>query len=389
MPFRSLVFGAGFFAIWFWRRLRYVLHVGVAFTLFAVGAIAQTTGIPHNLAWNFMISSAAYTAALLALLDGCQGRVGLKPRHKVRLAMAGTVLAAIALFCFVWPNLTARTYVMNFGLGILTLLEAAYLGRAAKNTMDRVVFWMIVALGIQGFPRTLLTFGETGQSRDVAAFAQSSYWLWMNWTYGLLVVAVAATMIAAVVFDVTDELHGRATIDPLTGLLNRRGFEEVARKQLAKVKDRCFSIAVCDVDEFNAINDSYGHGEGDALLKKFAELLSENLRISDTASRFGCEEFVMLLSDIDRDDARVLIERLRGVVEGTRFGSGDLRRRRVTASFGVAECRAGEDLEETLRRADTLLYAAKRSGRNKALVDWLRVEVQVEMLRERRVHEVE
>jgi diguanylate cyclase len=90
----------------------------------------------------------------------------------------------------------------------------------------------------------------------------------------------------------------------------------------------------------------------------------------------------MLLSDIHREDARDLIERLRQVIEETRFGSGSLRRRRITASFGIAEYRVGEELEDAIRRADKMLYVAKRNGRNSALVDWLRLEVQMETLAE-------
>lgn len=374
-PLRSLVFGAGFFVIWcWWKRLTYVLYLSVAFTLFGVGTIGQTLGVPHDLAWNFMLSAVVYAVALVALLDACQMRLGQKPKYTARLILVGLVLAGVAYFCFVHPSLEARLYVMNFGLGVLTLVNASYLGRAVKNTMDRMVYWVMMALGIQGFPRTFLTFGTTGQARDVVAFARSSYWQWMNWTYAFLVVLVAGTMIAAVVFDVMDELHGRATIDPLTGLLNRRGFEEAVRKQVAKAKNRRFSIAVCDIDNFKAINDSYGHTEGDAVLVKVAGLLGEHLRYSDKPSRFGGEEFVMLLSDVDRNDARALIERLRQAIEGTRFGNEGLRRRRITASFGVAEYREGEDLEDAIRRADRMLYAAKRGGRNMALVDWIRVE---------------
>jgi diguanylate cyclase (GGDEF)-like protein len=382
-PLRSLVFGVGFFCIWcWWRRLRYVLYLAAAFTLFALGTIGQTLGVPHDLAWNFMVSATVYSAAVIALLDACQKRLGLKPRYPVRLSITGLVLLGVAYFCFVQPSLTVRMYVMNFGLGILTLLDAAYLRSAAKNTMDRVVFWVMLSLAIQSFPRTVLTFGTAGLSADMMAFAQSSYWKWMNWTYAFLVVAVAVTMIAAVVFDVIDELHGRATVDPLTGLLNRRGFEEALLKQVARAKGKSFSIAVCDIDNFKLINDSYGHAEGDAVLAKVAALVSENLRFSDKAARFGGEEFVLLLSDIHREDALELIERLRRVIEGTRFGSGGLRRRRITASFGIAEYRAGEELEDAIRRADSMLYAAKRNGRNQALMDWLPVELQVEMLAE-------
>jgi diguanylate cyclase (GGDEF)-like protein len=374
-PMRSVLFGVVFFCLWcWWKRLRYLLYLGASFTLFAVGTMTQTLGIPHEIGCNFMVSAVAYTAALIALLDACRKRMDLKPKYGVRLCIAAGVLLGIAYFCFVSPDLTARVYVMNFGLGALTLVEAVSLGRAADSTMDRLVYWVILGLGIQGFPRTLLSFGTTGASRDVMAFAHSSYWKWMNATYAILVVVVGATMVAAIVADVMEELHGRAMEDPLTGLLNRRGFEDSVRRQVAKAKGRCLTIAVCDVDSFKTINDSYGHVEGDAVLKRIAELLRENLRRSDEASRFGGEEFVMLLTDVDRDDALVLIERLRSAIEATRFGGEKLRRRRITASFGVAEYQAGEDLEQAIRRADRMLYAAKRNGRNQALVDWLHIE---------------
>ena len=164
---RSLVFGAGFFALWRWqRRLQYLLYLSASFTLFTVGTCAQTLGIPRDIAWNFMVSATVYTAAVIALLDGCYKRMNLKPRYAIRLCIAGLVLLGIAHLCFVSPSLTARLYVMNFGLGVLTLIDAAYLGRAAKKTMDRMVFWVLLVLGVQGFPRTLLSFGTTGQSRD-------------------------------------------------------------------------------------------------------------------------------------------------------------------------------------------------------------------------------
>lgn len=379
-PMRSLVFGAAFFGLWWWqRRLRYLLYVSAAFTLFTVGTWAQTLGIPRDIAWNFMMSAMVYTVALLALLSGCYKRINLRPRYAARLSMAGLVLLCIAYFCFVSPSLTARLYALNLGLGLLAVMDAAYLGRVAKKTMDRIVFWVLLGLGIQGFPRTLLSIGTTGQSRDMVAFVHSSYWRWMNATFSVLVVLVGLTLVAAVVVDVIEELRGRAMEDPLTGLLNRRGFEEAARKQIAKGKGRRFSIAVCDIDHFKTINDSCGHVDGDAVLVKVAELLREQLRRSDEAARFGGEEFVMLLSNVEREDALELVERVRRAVEETRFDGRSLGRRRITASFGIAEYQAGEALEDTIRRADTMLYAAKRSGRNRTLVDWLRAEGQVEM----------
>jgi diguanylate cyclase (GGDEF)-like protein len=380
-PTLSLLFAAAFFGSWCWRRrLRYLLYLAVSCTLFGVGAVGQTLGVPHDIRWSFMVSAVVYAAALIALVNGALERMRLKLRYTSRLSITGIALAGVAYFCFAHPSMKAALYWMNFGFSVLLVMDAMYLRSAAMNTgkiIDRLVYWMILLLGLQVVPRTLLSFGNAGQTPDVASFAHSNYWIWVNATYALLVVLIGGTMLAALMVDMMAELRGQADTDPLTGLLNRRGFEEAVQRRVAKAKGRCFSIAVCDVDHFKKINDSYGHVEGDAVLKRIAALLRQNLRGSDEAARFGGEEFVLLLSDVHRDDASALIERLRQMVEETRFGNGSLRR--ITASFGVAEYRAGEELEHAIRRADRMLYAAKRNGRNQALVDWLRVELQVPM----------
>lgn len=380
-PTLSSLFAVAFFGSWWWWRRNWLLWVGASCSLFAMGTVGQTLGVPHDIRWSFMVSAVVYGAAIFALVNGALKRVGpLRSRYASRLGMIGLVLSGVAYFCFVHPSVKEGLYLMNCGFSAVLVIDALYLGRAAKQTakmIDRLVYWLILLLGLQVIPRTLLSFGSAGQTPDVAAFAQSSYWIWVNVTYALLVVVIGGTMLSALAVDVMGELRGRAETDPLTRLLNRRGFEGSVKKRIAKAKERCFSIVVCDVDHFKEINDSYGHADGDAVLVRIAALLKENLRGLDEAARFGGEEFVMLLSDVNRDDALVLIERLRRVIEQTRFGSGNLRRRRITASFGVAEYRVGEDLEDAIRRADRMLYAAKRNGRNQALVDWLWMELQI------------
>jgi diguanylate cyclase (GGDEF)-like protein len=163
-----------------------------------------------------------------------------------------------------------------------------------------------------------------------------------------------------------EEIYRLMTTDGLTGLMNRRAFEEALGRELARAvrHDRPLAIALMDIDRFKGINDSYGHLAGDAILRQFGALLRANLRRNDLAGRLGGEEFGIILPEIDRDGAVVASEKVRRLVEVHRF-EFDNTRIPVTLSMG-AVARAPHDGEalELIRRADELLYAAKRGGRN-------------------------
>jgi diguanylate cyclase (GGDEF)-like protein len=161
-----------------------------------------------------------------------------------------------------------------------------------------------------------------------------------------------------------------ASTDALTGLMNRRAFEEAARRELdaAKRYHRHLSVAMVDVDYFKQVNDSHGHGAGDAVLQWVAVKCRENLRTSDQCFRFGGEEFVMLLlQETHGDDVVRTLERCRAALEAEPCVV-DGRTIPVTASFGVASfADDGGELAELLQRADSALYAAKRAGRNRVV----------------------
>jgi diguanylate cyclase (GGDEF)-like protein len=138
-------------------------------------------------------------------------------------------------------------------------------------------------------------------------------------------------------------------------------------RQVLKTRPRVLSLIIFDIDDFKSINDSYGHPEGDAVLTQVASLVQQNIRASDAVARLGGEEFVVLLSNLDRGGVYAFAERLRNEIAHTRFGSDGLSGHTVTASFGVVEFRSGEDLDGAVRRADEMLYSAKRSGKNRIL----------------------
>ncbi|HXF81688.1 MAG TPA: GGDEF domain-containing protein [bacterium] len=163
-----------------------------------------------------------------------------------------------------------------------------------------------------------------------------------------------------------------AITDPLTGLFNRRHFEEILRAEIARIRrygGQC-SLAMIDLDFFKNYNDTLGHLAGDALLKELAALMSSHLRVSDVFARYGGEEFGLIMVNTPREEAIAAMERLRVLVEGYPFRGGGIQPfGRLTISMGVAACpEDGLDYEELVRKADAALYAAKRLGRNRVQV---------------------
>jgi diguanylate cyclase (GGDEF)-like protein len=160
-----------------------------------------------------------------------------------------------------------------------------------------------------------------------------------------------------------------ATRDELTGLPNRRHMLELMEQEHRRCvrSGRTFCLAVLDVDHFKLVNDRLGHAAGDAVLRTLARETQAVLRLSDVLSRWGGEEFVLLLSDSRAALARGGVERLRERVAQLRFdleGEPPL----ITLSAGLAEHHAGESVAQTLARADKALYEAKAQGRNRVIV---------------------
>ena len=156
-----------------------------------------------------------------------------------------------------------------------------------------------------------------------------------------------------------------ASIDPLSGMLNRRGFSEACTRVIEREANagRPVTAMIFDIDHFKSINDRFGHPAGDEILKLFAAVVVNNLRISDLSGRIGGEEFAALLP-CSLEEGVLVAERVREAFEtsGITCEEGAVD---TTVSIGVAGGPAGTELEVLLASADTALYQAKRSGRNR------------------------
>lgn len=161
---------------------------------------------------------------------------------------------------------------------------------------------------------------------------------------------------------VNDQLETLASTDLLTGLKNRRFFQEkmVESLILFREKQRNFSLLVVDIDHFKSINDTYGHPIGDLVLGNLAGLLQSLSRSTDVVARYGGEEFVIILPDCEEEQAIGIAERYRSQVASADWGEYN-----ITVSIGAATV-VEEDTEESLfQRADNALYASKTGGRNR------------------------
>lgn len=156
-------------------------------------------------------------------------------------------------------------------------------------------------------------------------------------------------------------------IDPLTGLRNRTGLAEEVSRELARFArtGQPFCVALCDLDKFKSVNDTYGHEVGDRVLVAAAGSLTRGIRAIDEAFRMGGEEILILLKETHLTEALVVLDRLRADLAATPVQLADGQVLRVTASFGAAEVTAGLGVDALVDRADQALYAAKHGGRNR------------------------
>ncbi|WP_457641855.1 diguanylate cyclase [Persephonella sp.] len=164
-----------------------------------------------------------------------------------------------------------------------------------------------------------------------------------------------------------------ASIDFLTGLVNRRRFERAVEDAIRDYENRNypFSLIYVDIDNFKDINDNYGHQVGDIVLKEVATIFKFYLRANTIIGRIGGEEFAILLPGVELEDAIKIAERLRNIIQNReiRIKLDKEQILKVTASFGLTQVKKGDTVDSILHRADMAMYRAKKSGKNRVEVE--------------------
>ncbi len=165
------------------------------------------------------------------------------------------------------------------------------------------------------------------------------------------------------------KLYEASLIDTLTKIYNRKTILDKLNSEFQRAKrlNNNLSVIMCDIDYFKKINDSYGHIIGDKILENIGEILKTNLRLYDSAGRYGGEEFLLILPDTDTNTAYKVADRIKKYLENNHLKVGKFSIP-VTMSFGISSSSGKKSISELIDNADKQLYKAKRAGRNRIIL---------------------
>jgi diguanylate cyclase (GGDEF)-like protein len=310
--------------------------------------------------------------SIITLL-GVSGLVGITPFAVMRFMqdniLAGAVDLLIMLSIFagmVYAWITGDTARSGFFMAVVSGSGAVAVGAIVG---EPGLFWLYPVLVTSFFltePRYAIcvNLGSIVALMVHGVAFSSTVQMWTFATTAV-VVSCCAYAFAHRNENQRERLEHLATVDPLTGVQNRRSMDEelavatsmAARNQISQ------GLVLLDIDHFKKVNDVYGHSVGDEVLKELVGLVQQNIRRSDQVFRFGGEEFVLLMSGVDEVGLRAVMHNLQEIIRRFLKHPGG----KVTASFGVAVLSVGESPEEWFSRADAALYQAKNSGRDQVV----------------------
>jgi diguanylate cyclase (GGDEF)-like protein len=303
-----------------------------------------------------------FMLTLLTTVKGLAARFGqLFPMVPIALfTLCG--YAWLLWFFYVHPNIGYRVIGINLALGGIGLSGLWMIWRLRLTGIDRILRGVFAVVCLQFFLRPLLVFWLSSDPISQAGYLTSPYAVTLQFTVAVTSMAFAAALLAAVVQDHLRDLKHESSFDPLSGVLNRRGFDAAAELILAK-GGLASSIVIADIDHFKRINDAYGHSCGDAVIAAVGTLLQTLFGENAAVGRIGGEEFAVIFPHATEGDAARHAEKARQTLASLTL-PGILSKVRVTASFGVCAAERGMALFEAMGKADAALYEAKRAGRN-------------------------
>jgi len=329
--------------------------------------------IQPNLPYPKPIYLLGFTAFFLTLAMAVVG-VARRFRRPVPWLGMGLVLA-ISLFAN-WTGYDMgresafRMYAYQLPYAVLQGMAAWLVLRSGRRqTFDLAILGILVlgALQFASKPMVAALAGGTGDSPQ--SYIATTYALYSQSMGAVLQVAMGLLMLTLLARDMLVEITARSETDPLSGLYNRRGFEQRVDSGLAAMRRGGLPVALvaCDLDHFKSVNDTYGHDMGDRVIAGFAGILKRMAADRMTVARVGGEEFAIFMPGSNAAGARLFAEGVR-----TAFAANPVEGlpqwKRCTASFGVAEWAPGESFSDLRRRADAALYAAKRNGRDRVIL---------------------
>jgi diguanylate cyclase len=307
---------------------------------------------------------------LCLYLNGIQAFVDKKPNHRMTAAVFALLLVIDAYFLIAQHDIRT-TVILSAIIFASIYLYCARLTFSREEGIIGNLYWITSSLYL------LMAFLMLGRAfyatqADAAIFDSFVAWPVNGYTFMLGAVSqffISSIFVLMLSYKINQKLESIATIDGLTGVLNRRGLEDAAVKMqdICKRINLSMAILLIDIDHFKKVNDVHGHLVGDDVLRHLAKVIGDILRSSDVMGRYGGEEFCVFLPNTTEIDALGLAERIRAGVEASPFVVNKVSLK-TTVSIGVADSvRAGYDFKGLVATADSAMYGAKNGGRNRVV----------------------
>jgi diguanylate cyclase (GGDEF)-like protein len=283
----------------------------------------------------------------------------VKTRQSYEWLTFSWVLMGIALLVLI-DYTRPPDYFFHIAIDIIAIL-IIYFG-----IPNRLLLWLLAAILLTVSNIYLMIFVKE-YITDTIIFTSILALLLVN--IGGLFITRRMNIYKRKYFMTSYELDKLASNDSLTNILNRRMFLELSEKELARYKryDNDFSMLIMDIDHFKNINDTYGHMEGDKVLKEFVRIISSRIRSSDIFGRIGGDEFGLLLLETSLEKVSNIAIQIRSACKAATIITDDNKEIKFTISIGLTETRKNDtNLDEIIRRADMALYKAKQAGKDKS-----------------------
>ncbi|MCZ7863935.1 GGDEF domain-containing protein [Agrobacterium salinitolerans] len=300
---------------------------------------------------------------------------------KARLSVVAVAVLLVSFHVFVTPDLKRELVIGDLVCALLLAFPVWLVRKRPAALVDRLMVAIALLVVLETLVRIgmLLVMTPGGSMVELSEFFESDYAFYMQLAASIFGFLLALSVLASQISVTVDRHQHAAEHDPLTDVLNRRGFDRRVPDFRNDTPEG--AIIACDIDHFKRINDVYGHAAGDIVLIGLADLLGRNAPEDALVARFGGEEFVVFLPGQTAAAAGQLANGMRTVLS-----SLDWRNRgvtsQITASFGVsAVARGDHSIHDAIKRADDSLYAAKRGGRDQVVLEGIRLPAEGPALR--------
>lgn len=313
--------------------------------------------------WFFALAVPLHWLVLILTADAFLVRHGDRTPRKPVAVLFGVGLAINLWATFVVDSVAVR--VPNASIVCIAIITVALprFFRSNLGMLDRLTAGAITLTWLSYIVRFGLYFAMDQSREYEEGSLWSQYMMMFYFTSAVITLALAILLILAITADIVERHHAATTVDPLTGIANRRGYERFVEQQ-GQGAPAIAAVMMIDLDHFKQVNDANGHAVGDAVLVAIASTLQKSCSGFGKVARLGGEEFAVLVFEAQREAAMQFAQLLRSAIAAVRI-SPPHHEFSFTASIGVALIEPDEAISNAMRRADMALYKAKNEGRNR------------------------